>query len=406
MLVTTKIKLDLQRPSYPVVVNAVQGEQNTRQLELSLYSGSVAWMVPDNVSVAMRYCKPDKTKGYYDTMPDGSASFTVSENRVSALLAPQMLTVPGTVVAQIVLHQGTQTLATFPIHICVEADPSAGAVTSEDYVNWAQWIESELDAYLEQLKTSGEFLGGTFVGDVNMNGHALSGLRAPVAQDDAATKEYVDNSACAGAVSTVAGIAPDTSGNVPLTASDVKALSIGGGIMEGPINMKGQAISGLNAPNNDSEAANKWYVDTGFRPITWTPTAKDVSAVPAVESEEHPGCYYRIVDNETEWLNPPCILGVDYRTTARNNGNPVYTKVLSLGVLSADKTINPNLLKGSIFAITSYVSGRISPTSVTDGDAWNFFVYYSDNMIKTACGSYFYGAQYTGYAQIWYCVGI
>ena len=265
MLVTTKIKLDLQRPSYPVVVNAVQGEQNTRQLELLLYSGSVAWMVPDNVSVAMRYCKPDKTKGYYDTMPDGSASFTVSENRVSARLAPQMLTVPGTVVAQIVLHQGTQALATFSIHIRVEADPSAGAVTSEDYVNWAQWIQSELDAYLEQLKTNGEFLGGTFVGDVNMNGHALSGLRAPVAQDDAATKEYVDENAT-GAVSTVAGIAPDENGNVPLDAASVKALALAGGLMEGPINMNGQKMTGLNAPTEDSEAANKGYVDQHTNP--------------------------------------------------------------------------------------------------------------------------------------------
>ena len=192
MLVTTKIKIDLQRPSYPMVVNAVQGEQNTRQIELSLYSGCVAWMVPDNVAVAMRYSKPDKTKGYYDTMPDGSASFTVSENRILAFLAPQMLTVPGTVVAQIILHQGTQTLATFSIHIRVEADPSAGAVASEDYVNWAQWIKSELDAYLEQLKSNGEFVGGTFVGDVNMNGHLIKGLNAPTESDQAANMGFVN----------------------------------------------------------------------------------------------------------------------------------------------------------------------------------------------------------------------
>lgn len=267
MLVTTKIKIDLQRPSYPMVVNAVQGEQNTRQIELSLYSGCVAWMVPDNVAVAMRYSKPDKTKGYYDTMPDGSASFTVSENRILAFLAPQMLTVPGTVVAQIVLYQGTQTLATFSIHIRVEADPSAGAVTSEDYVNWAQWIKSELDAYLEKLKINGEFVGGTFVGDVNMNGHALSGLREPVAPDDAASKEYVDKNAGSGSVSSVAGVAPDADGNVPLDASSVKALPIGGGKMEGPINMNGQPIRGLNAPTEDSQAANKGYVDLRAYPV-------------------------------------------------------------------------------------------------------------------------------------------
>ena len=264
MRVTTKIGIDLQRPSYPTVINAVQGDQNTRQLEISLYSGSVAWQIPENTVVAMRYCKPDRTKGYYDTMPDGSTAFTVSENMVSILLAPQILTVAGTVSAQVVLYQGTAVLSTFSVQIRVEADPSAGAVTSEDYVNWMQWIKSELDAYLEQLKTNGEFVGGTAVGDIDMNGHALSGLREPVRDDEAATKGYVDEiiQSGTGAVSTVAGVSPDADGNVPLTAADVKALPIDGGTMEGPVNMSGQKLSGLNAPTADDEAATKGYVDT------------------------------------------------------------------------------------------------------------------------------------------------
>lgn len=66
----------------------------------------------------------------------------------------------------------------------------------------------------------------------------------------------------AGAVSTVAGVAPDPNGNVPLDASSVKALAIKGGTMEGPINMNGQNLSGLNAPTADNEAVNKEYVDT------------------------------------------------------------------------------------------------------------------------------------------------
>lgn len=64
-----------------------------------------------------------------------------------------------------------------------------------------------------------------------------------------------------GAVSTVAGIAPDPSGNVPLTAADVKALPITGGSMTGPIKMNGQSVSGLNAPTADDQAAPKSYVD-------------------------------------------------------------------------------------------------------------------------------------------------
>lgn len=64
-----------------------------------------------------------------------------------------------------------------------------------------------------------------------------------------------------GAVSTVAGVAPDETGNVPLDASSVKALAITGGTMEGAINMNGQKISGLNEPTGDNEPATKGYAD-------------------------------------------------------------------------------------------------------------------------------------------------
>ena len=64
-----------------------------------------------------------------------------------------------------------------------------------------------------------------------------------------------------GAVSTVSGVAPDENGNVPLDASSVKALSLSGGTMEGPINMNGQSLSGLNAPTKDDEAATKGYTE-------------------------------------------------------------------------------------------------------------------------------------------------
>ena len=70
-----------------------------------------------------------------------------------------------------------------------------------------------------------------------------------------------------GAVSTVAGVAPDENGNVPLDAASVKALALAGGTMEGPINMNGQKLSGLTEPTDDSDAVNKGYVDSMSYPI-------------------------------------------------------------------------------------------------------------------------------------------
>ena len=45
---------------------------------------------------------------------------------------------------------------------------------------------------------------------------------------------------------------------------------------------------------------------------------------PYGESAQHPGCFCRTVNGETEWLNPPMELGVEYRTTERYLGKPVY----------------------------------------------------------------------------------
>lgn len=64
-----------------------------------------------------------------------------------------------------------------------------------------------------------------------------------------------------GSVVSVSGISPDSSGNVHLSASNVGALPVVGGTMEGGINMNGQKLTGLNAPTNNTDAVTKGYAD-------------------------------------------------------------------------------------------------------------------------------------------------
>jgi len=52
-----------------------------------------------------------------------------------------------------------------------------------------------------------------------------------------------------------------------------------------------------------------------------------------LESTSYPKCWYRTVDGETEWENPPMIAGTEYRTTERYDGAPVYRKLIPLGNL-------------------------------------------------------------------------
>ena len=65
----------------------------------------------------------------------------------------------------------------------------------------------------------------------------------------------------------VNGIAPDETGNVTLTATDVSAMPTTGGDFTGPVNMNGHTLSGLNAPTEDTDAATKGYADLAAYPV-------------------------------------------------------------------------------------------------------------------------------------------
>ena len=48
----------------------------------------------------------------------------------------------------------------------------------------------------------------------------------------------------------------------------------------------------------------------------------------STESTDYPGCYYRMVDGAQEWINPPMVVGVEYRTTEKFEGKPVYCQLV------------------------------------------------------------------------------
>lgn len=48
----------------------------------------------------------------------------------------------------------------------------------------------------------------------------------------------------------------------------------------------------------------------------------------AIESTPYPGCFYRVVNNEIEWLNPPYVIGVEYKLVERWKNKPVYVRTI------------------------------------------------------------------------------
>lgn len=64
--------------------------------------------------------------------------------------------------------------------------------------------------------------------------------------------------------------------------------------------------------------------------------------MPAVEDTVYSGCYYHMVGDEKEWINPPMIVGPEYRTTERFQNNVVYKTLIRI----TSDTINNNLSNG------------------------------------------------------------
>ena len=54
-----------------------------------------------------------------------------------------------------------------------------------------------------------------------------------------------------------------------------------------------------------------------------------------IEDTTYPDCYYRLDNSVIEWDSPPMVPGIEYRTTERYNGKPVYAYSVNIGALPA-----------------------------------------------------------------------
>lgn len=60
----------------------------------------------------------------------------------------------------------------------------------------------------------------------------------------------------------------------------------------------------------------------------WESQIANVTDGKMVESPEYPGCYYRLNGGVVEWLNPPMMVGKEYRLSQRDDGKRVYAKMV------------------------------------------------------------------------------
>lgn len=145
------IKMDLQQCGITPVIDAVQGESWSRDLEIELFSGKNAYHIPDNTAIIIRYKKADRTGGEYDTLPDGTPAWTVFRNRLTITLSDQAMTFPGKVLLTVSLVTAGTILSTFPIEVNVHASAQVSNAVSEDYFNLTGFLVAPKNADVGQI---------------------------------------------------------------------------------------------------------------------------------------------------------------------------------------------------------------------------------------------------------------
>lgn len=131
-------------------------------------------------------------------------------------------------------------------------------------------------------------------------------------------------------------------------------------------------------------------------------TPESIGSLPAIEDSTHPGCYYRMVDGVMEWLNPPMVIGVEYRTTESRNGNPVYTMLVDCGELASGGTFT--FAEGvTTIRYAGFAGGVPLPFLAGGGfdDAWSLWMTVNGGTI-TIYGGSGYTSTITTAAQVWY----
>ena len=125
-----------------------------------------------------------------------------------------------------------------------------------------------------------------------------------------------------------------------------------------------------------------------------------------IESADHPGCYYRFVNDRIEWLNPPMVPGVEYRTTERWYGGVVYTQMFAVDTLpnnaSATITVPTNI---SLYAP---LDAAVTVKRKSDGVRYAKFSAVDANLslaggiLKTSIAATGDMSGYTGYVTVRY----
>ena len=189
MLMTHEIAIELINPDNTPSIQVKQGDTFSRQIAITLTAAGVPWSVPEGTTALIRYrihpldFQGDQP-GIYDTLSDGSAAWSISENTVTITLVPQMLACHSLVWTDVVFLREEQILATCNFEIYVNQTPADG-------------VQPQLQSYYRVASLS----------QINEKFEKL--------------EELLDAHTSVPCVRTINGAAPDENGNIAMSGGNI-----------------------------------------------------------------------------------------------------------------------------------------------------------------------------------------
>lgn len=126
MYIKTKFTMNVAKQGITPLIYAMQGDQHSRSIEITLTSDGVPWNPPVGARVQVGYTRADGTQWTYDKLPNGDDAGSIEGNVVSVIIAPQVLTRPGKVDLAVTLISGDAQISTFPVMLQVTPRPGYG----------------------------------------------------------------------------------------------------------------------------------------------------------------------------------------------------------------------------------------------------------------------------------------
>ena len=179
-------RIDLCYSNASVILTPVQNDVGSRFLVASLTSEGEPYTIPEGCTVQLAVRKPDGTK----TLTAAS----VKGNTVVCELTNQSLAVKGIADAQIIIYNGLAVLKTppFKLNIFEQIVSDDAIVSTDEFTALSEIMKNYQEISAEVAKKLNKS-GGVMSGNIDMAGNKIENIALPVADNDAASKKYIDD---------------------------------------------------------------------------------------------------------------------------------------------------------------------------------------------------------------------